>query len=111
MDLLAEYQEVKQIPVVVAVTYKFFHGFKVEGGALCWAGFNTPLSEEIREPVKRFLKEQRRAVREDSLSVGECSRRMWFWFQKVLDLELFVETPVARDQILRWMEVCELILA
>lgn len=111
MDLLQEYEEVRQIPVPVAVSYKFFSNFKVEGDTLTWGGFSTPLEGDMREPVKEFLKVQRRLTREGSLKPSEVSRRMWFWFQKILDLGLFadVSTP-ARDQILRWMEVCELIL-
>lgn len=112
IDLLAEYEEVKKLPVPTAVTYKFFSGFKVEGDSLVWSGFRTPLSEEVRKPVKAFLKEQRRATEEDGLKQGECSRRMWFWYQKILDLGLFSGAAYqARAEILRWVEVCEYILS
>jgi hypothetical protein len=110
LDLLAEYEEVKKIPVPTAVGYKFFSNFKVADNCLLWAGFSTPLEEDAREAVKAFLKEQRRQIRDGVLSGSEISRRMWFWFQKILDLGLFTEGNT-RNQILRWMEVCELILA
>ncbi len=111
MDLLAEYEEVKQIPVPTVVGYKFFSNFKVADDCLLWSGFSTHLEEDVREPVKAFLKEQRRQIRGGTLSGSEISRRMWFWFQKILDLGLFTGNgDQGRDQILRWMEVCELIL-
>jgi hypothetical protein len=113
MDLLAEYEEVKKIPVITAVGYKFFSNFKfsADGESLLWSGFSTYLEEDMREPIKAYLKEQRRQVRDGKLSAGEVSRRMWFWFQKILDLGLFTGNAAhGRDQILRWMEVCELIL-
>jgi hypothetical protein len=112
IDLLAEYEEVKKLPVPTAVGYKFFSGFKVEGDSLVWSGFRTPLSEEVRKPVKAFLKEQRRAIQEDCLKQAECSRRIWFWYQKILDLGLFSGAAYqARAEILRWVEVCEFILS
>lgn len=112
MDLLAEYEEVKKIPVITAVGYKFFSNFKVTDDCLLWSGFSTYLQEDVREPVKAYLKEQRRQIRDGALSASEVSRRMWFWFQKILDLGLFTgNASQGRDQILRWMEVCELILA
>jgi hypothetical protein len=112
LDLLAEYEEVKKLPVPTAVAYKFFSNFKVVDDSLVWSGFSTALSEDMRKPVKAFLKEQRRAIQEDGLKQGECSRRIWFWFQKILDLGLFTGNAAeARMQILRWMEVCELILS
>ncbi len=113
MDLLAEYEEVKTIPVPSAVGYKFFSNFKLsaDGECLVWSGFSTYLEEGVRQPVKAFLKEQRRQTAAANLSANEVSRRMWFWFQKILDLGLFTGNAAhGRDQILRWMEVCELIL-
>ncbi len=113
MDLLAEYNEVRQIPVPTAVGYKFFSNFKLsdDGQLLVWSGFSTYLEEDMRGPVKEFLKEQRKQIRDGALSGSEVSRRMWFWFQKILDLRLFVGNAAsARDQILKWMEVCELII-
>ncbi len=114
LDLLAEYEEVTKLPVPTAVAYKFFSNFKfsADGECLVWSGFSTYLQEDVRKPIKAFLKEQRRAIQEDGLKQAECSRRIWFWFQKMLDLGIFTGNGAeARMQILRWMEVCELILS
>jgi hypothetical protein len=112
MDFLAEYDEVKKIPTPTAIGYKFFSNFKVADNCLLWAGFSTPLEEDVREPVKQFLKEQRKQIRDGTLNASEVARRMWFWFQKILDLGLFVgNASEGRAQILKWMEVCQFILA
>ena len=112
MDLLAEYEETKTIPTPTAIAYKFFSNFKVEGEHLLWSGFSTFLKEDMREPVKAFLKEQRKQIRDGDLSGSEVARRMWVWFQKILDLSLFVgNASEGRAQILKWMEVCQFILA
>ncbi len=112
LDLLAEYQEVKKIPTPTAIGYKFFSNFKVEGEHLFWSGFSTFLKDDVREPVKQFLKEQRKQIRDGTLPGSEVARRMWFWFQKILDLGLFVgNASEGRAQILKWIEVCQFILA
>jgi hypothetical protein len=110
-DLLAEYTEFSQVPTVLAVPYKYFSLFRVEEGELVWAGHRATLAEDLVAPVKKFLKEQRAALRSGSLSKSECSRRMWFWVQKVLELELFLDAPEARAQMLKWTEVCELVIS
>jgi hypothetical protein len=110
MDLIAEYAEFKEIPAHVAVAYKFFSTFRLEGATLWWGGYSCPVREEAYSGVKTFLKEQKRTIREGGLSKSECSRRMWFWVQKIIDLGLFHTVPEARTEIFKWLEVCELVL-
>jgi hypothetical protein len=110
MDFLAEYQEVTKIPPHIAVTYKFFSIFKFEDGELCYIHYKSgPMEPAALSALKAFLKAQRSDLRGDArLGKGECSRRMWFFYQKLLDLKLF-DKP-ARMEIMRWMEICELVL-
>ena len=110
MDLLAEYKEMSALPNHIAVTYKFFSMFKIDGDTMTWAGHETDISTDTntKDALKAFLKAQRSALREGGLSASECSKRMWFWFQKLLELDLFEGD--GRQEILKWMEVCELIV-
>jgi hypothetical protein len=109
MDLLAEYEEMKQIPLHTGITYKFFSMFKVDGDTLYWGVAPAPLEEEVRGPIKACLKAQRAALREGSLTKSECSRRLWFWGQKVLEMGLFRDE--IRAEIIKWTEICELVLS
>lgn len=114
MDLIAEYEEMHSIPIHVAVTFKFFSLFKVskaEDGStfLHWGeSAKTPLTPESYGPIKEFLKAQRSLLREGSVMRVDCAKRMWFWFQKILELSLF--DLAVRAEILKWNEICELIV-
>lgn len=108
MDLIAEYEEMRTVPAHIAVAYKFFAPFRVENGDLMWGEYAAGADEEIIQPVKAFLKTMKAALREGKLSRAECSRRMWFWYAKIIDLGLFEHD--ARVEIIQWMEVCELVI-
>jgi hypothetical protein len=113
MDLIAEYEEMQSIPIHTAVTFKFFSLFKVSKADgeifLHWGEVaKTPLSEESYGPIKEFLKAQRSQLREGSVTRVDCAKRMWFWFQKILELSLF--DMAVRAEILKWNEICELIV-
>ncbi len=108
MDLLAEYDEVKTVPAHITIVYKFFAPFRVENGDLVWGGHKAGATEEIIQPVKTFLKATKALLREGSVSRAECSRRMWFWYAKLVDLGLFQHD--ARMEIMQWMEICELVI-
>lgn len=108
MDLLEEYDDMIQLPTHVAISYKFFVPFRIDGGELVWSGHRAELDEEAIGPIKAFLKATKALLREGNVSKGECSRRMWFWYAKLVDMALFQHD--ARVEILRWMEVCELVL-
>lgn len=108
MDLLAEYDEFAKLPAHTAVTYKFFSLFRVADGNLQWRGVPTPISPEAADALKAFLRAQRSALK-GGVTASDCSRRMWFWYQKLLELGLFDQATL--DAILRWMEICELVVA
>ena len=111
MDLLAEYEEMKSLPVHIAVAYKFFGLFKFEGSELVYVNHHGGEAEDdTLGALKAFLKSQRAdlRVRDSKMGKGECSRRMWFWYQKLLELKMF--DVQARMEIMKWMEVCELVL-
>ena len=103
MDFLEEYTEFTQLPVHIGVTYKFFSLFKLQGTQLQWCSYSADLGEAAGA-AKAFLKKQRADLKE-GISKSECSRRMWFWVQKLLELK--VESPA----LLKWLEVCELVLS
>ena len=98
-----------ELPNHIAVTYKFFSMFKIDGDSMYWSGHQTAIKPDTKDALKTFLKAQRSALREGTMSAGECSKRMWFWFQKLLELDLF-SCSEARSEIMRWMEICELIV-
>jgi hypothetical protein len=109
MDLLAEYDEMKTVPTHVAVVYKFFAPFRFENGDLMWGAHRAGAAEEVIQPVKAFLKVTKALLREGTVAKSECSRRMWFWYAKLVDLGLFEHE--ARLEIMQWMEVCELVIS
>ena len=110
MDIIAEYDEMKVAPQHIAVAYKFFAPFRFENGDLLWgSSHRAGITEEGIQPVKAFLKATKAALREGTLPKAECSRRMWFWYAKVVDLGLFQHE--ARLEMLQWMEVCELVIS
>ena len=107
MNLLEEYTEMLQIPLHIAVCYKFFSLFKVEKGELIWGPFSTPLKEDTYGAVKAFLKEQRSLLRDGTLTKRSCSLRTWFWLQKIIELGLFKEGGL--PEILKWAELSDTI--
>ncbi len=110
MDLLAEYEEFAKVAPHVAVTYKFFAAFSIsKEGELRWAQESYQLPEEAVAPVKAFLKATKVFLRtEEKISHTACAGRMWFWYNKILEEAWF--TREVRAEILRWMEVCELVV-
>lgn len=112
MDFLAEYEEFKTLPVHIGVTYKFFSQFKVDDeNRLCFGGFPSPIpiqQQEVVDALKKFLKATRKEIKEGTMSKDECSRRMWFWYAKLLDLGL--SSLDQRQDILRWMDICGSVL-
>ena len=112
MDLLAEYEEFKKIPVHIAVTYKFFSHFKIDDDEHIWFGGHRSLiaiqQEGVADALKKFLKANRKEVKEGGLNKFECSKRIWFWYAKLLDFGLF--SIEERQDILRWMDICETVL-
>ena len=122
MDFLEELEDMKTIPHHLAITFKFFSLFKVSlnknedadaAGVLTWAqtAEETHLSRDVLVAMREFLKAQRQAVKNmtNPPKKGDCSRAMWFWFQKLLEHGAF-DTDT-RTLILRWMEICELIIS
>lgn len=109
MDLIAEYEEMKTLPQHAAVAYKFFAPFRFENGDLLWGAHRAGATEDVIPPVKAFLKATKAALREGQMPKAECSRRMWFWYAKIVDLGLFQHE--ARLEMLQWMEVCELVIS
>ena len=110
MDLIEEYEDFKQIPVHIAVSYKFFSHFKVDDENRIWFSGNSFKIEQegVADAIKKFLKASRKEIKEGIVSKGECSRRIWFWYAKIIDFGLF--TPEVRQDILRWMDICETVL-
>jgi hypothetical protein len=117
MDFLAEYDEFKKLPVHIAVTYKFLSNFTVDSsGSLFYTQYRFDINEdfskeytkEAAEALKKFLKATRKELKEGSMNKFECSRRIWFFYQKLMDLHVF-STEVRRE-ILSWMETCETVL-
>ena len=111
MDFIAEYAESKKLPIHIAVTYKFFSLFKVDTDAktLAWTTHTTPINPDVALAAKLFLKDRRAVFKQGAVNKSECSRSMWFWYQKILDVGAF--THEVRLEILRWMEICELIIS
>jgi hypothetical protein len=111
MDLLAEYEEFAKIPPHVAVTYKFFSLFRVsKEGILSWGKAQFPLEEEAAGAARAFLKATKAFLRDTpAIKHTQCASRMWFWYHTLLENNWFdLET---RAEILRWMEVCELVVS
>lgn len=110
MDLIAEYEEFAKIAPRVAVTYKFFTLFSVsKGGELCWGEDTWQLEEESAVAVKAFLKATKAFLRDTpGAKHTQCASRMWFWYNTILENAWFSRDT--RAEILRWMEVCELVV-
>ncbi len=113
MDFLGEYEELKVLKNHTLVSWQFFELFKVEedddGKYLVYMDTKSRcLSDDEYGAFKAFLKAQRSALRKEALPVGECSKRIWFWYSKLLELNMF--TLEIRSEILKWMEVGQLIM-
>jgi hypothetical protein len=110
MDFLAEYEEMKDVPRHIAITYKFFSIFKVKDLGIHWGPSHMHTTTvTIADAFKAFLKAQKTDLKEGALTKSECSRRMWFFYQKILEHGLF--SLEVRQEILKWMEVCELVIS
>jgi TorA maturation chaperone TorD len=110
MDFLAEFSELKTLPNHIAATYSFFKLFSVDKDTqtLCWNSTTTPLEDEPLQEFRAFLKSIKRQLQEKQLKPSDCCRAMFFFYSKLLQYECF-EQPT-RQEILKWMEVCELIV-
>ena len=110
MDFLAEFSELKVLPNHIAATYTFFRSFSVdrETMSLCWNTTTTIVEEEPLQEFRAFLKMVKRQLQEKQLKPTDCCRAMFFFYSKLLQHECF-EQPT-RQEILKWMEVCELIV-
>jgi hypothetical protein len=110
MDFLAEFSELKTLPNHIAATYTFFKSFSVdkETLSLCWNSVKTPVEEETFQEFRAFLKSTKRQLQEKQLKPSDCCRAMFFFYSKLLQHECFEQST--RQEILKWMEVCELIV-
>ncbi len=113
MDFLAEYDEFKKLPVHIAVTYKFLSNFSVDvSGTLWYTNYsfytNEEYTKEAAEALKKFLKATRKELKEGTPNKFECSKRLWFFYQKLMDLHVF--STEVRAEILKWMDICETVL-
>lgn len=111
MDLNAEYEEFAKIAPHVAVTYKFFSLFSIsKDGVLSWCEDKFQLDEESATAVKAFLKASKAFLRDTpGAKHTACAGRMWFWYNTILEKGWFDRD--VRAEILRWMEVCELVVS
>lgn len=111
MDFLAEFSEFKSLPNHSSATYTFFKAFSVprEGQVLNWNSVKAPLEEEPLQEFRAFLKTIKRQLQENTLSPSDCSRAMFFFYAKLLEHNCF--TQQTRQEILAWMEVCELVVS
>ena len=113
MDFVAEYDESRGLPIHIAITYKFFALFKVntDANTMSWSKVYTMCAvppEELRA-FKEFLRSTRNLLKSEPFPTKEeCSRRLWFFYQKLLEHAIF--TTEIRSEILRWIEVCEYIV-
>lgn len=108
MDFVEEFNEVKTVSPWTVATYSFFKPFKVnvEKRTLQWHGYTTDIAEEYAEASKKYLSFIKKEVK-DGMKAGGCSRAMFFWFGKLQEMHVF--SSEIRTEILKWMEVCELI--
>ncbi len=114
MDFLGEYDELAVLKNHTLVTWKFFELFRLEEcdseKSMYYVGHKSRyLSDDVYNAFKAFLKAQRSALRKESLSVAECSKRLWFFYSKLLEHDVFFD-PNVRREILKWMEVGQLVM-
>jgi hypothetical protein len=113
VDFLAEYEEFSNIQSHIAVVYKFFDMFKVDDkeGRMYWLKDYTDsnLSKEVLCAFKGYLRSKKSALRRGELKKGECSKMMLFWYMKILEHNVF--DAEVRREIMKFMEVCELVIS
>jgi hypothetical protein len=117
MDFLTELQETAEIPNHIAVPYKFFDLFKVltkdsEDGVkgMYWGKdtVDTKLTDDELSAFKAYIKATRSELRKGELNASQCNKRLWFFFQKLLQVSAF--TLEVRNEIRGFMDICEYII-
>jgi len=111
MDFLAEFSEFKSLPNHTSVTYTFFKAFSIprDEKVIVWNSTTSPLEEEPLQEFRAFLKSIKRQLLENALKPSDCSRAMFFFYAKLLEHKCFSQET--RQEILGWMEVCELVVS
>ncbi len=114
MDFLDEYSDFRAIPRNTAITYKFFDLFKVSKGengyyTISWGKVaKCDVNVNEGDAIKAFLKATKAGLREGEYDASECSRRMWFFYNKLIEIGAFKTEE--RMEILKWMDVCQWVI-
>ena len=111
MDFLAEFSEFKSLPNHTSATYIFFKAFSVprDDNIIVWNSMKSTLDDQPLQEFRAFLKTIKRQLQENALSPSDCSRAMFFFYAKLLEHKCFSQET--RQEILAWMEVCELVIS
>lgn len=113
LNFIEEYNEFSGLPKHIAVTYKFFSLFSVSSDSISWSKRYTDqeLEGDVLKALKLFLKNTKNRLRSDRdkpVTSSECSKLMLFWYMKIQEYDLF--TPEIRREIMKYMELCELVI-
>ncbi len=110
MDLIEEYKEFSGLPKHIAVVYKFFSLFSFSDNKIYWSKTGFEIGEEEYGAFKAYVKHCKRVLREGGLSAGpsECSKMMLFLYMKIQEFSIF--NIEIRKEIMKYMEVCELVI-